>query len=232
MVKRQKRSPGGGRRPQGEFGHLTSMFSLRMPQGLREQLVAAAQKNGRSAAQELLRRLNESFGASRDRTRDPAIRAFCFLIAELADQLRWPVRPNERWQRNPFLFSAFQIGVAELLKSFEPNGEIRPPLNIKAAKKREPELFKDYSKFWDHLEETWKTPQAAASRAVSEVQNALRYGEKSRMEWWASWVGKMPDEFTEGQVRLVKTTLERTHYGMAQVREDLRLKPKPPKTGS
>ena len=57
MAKRMKRAPGAGRKPRGEFDQLTSPFSLRMPEDLREQLEAAAEKSGRSASQELLRRL-------------------------------------------------------------------------------------------------------------------------------------------------------------------------------
>ena len=58
---RRRRAPGGGRKPRGDFSRLTSPFAVRMPEGLRAQLKAAAAMNDRSEGQELLSRLQQSF---------------------------------------------------------------------------------------------------------------------------------------------------------------------------
>src|SRR5262245_59968005 len=125
MAKQRQRATGGGRKPQGEFSQLTSLFAVRMPEDIRKQLGAAAKKSQRNASQELLARLNSSFARDRDRARDPAIRALCFFFSELAERVSWP--GPKPWHRNPFSFRAFKLGVVELLNDFEPKGGIRPP---------------------------------------------------------------------------------------------------------
>src|SRR5262249_56621312 len=121
MAKRRQRATGGGRKPQGEFSHLTSLFAVRMPENIRKQLEAAAKKSKRSASQELLARLNSSFARDRDRKRDPAIAAISYLISQL------PLTPFGKftkddhfdWHQHPFIFRAFKLAVAELLDALE-----------------------------------------------------------------------------------------------------------------
>src|SRR5262245_33167177 len=86
MVKR-KRAPGGGRKPRGDFAELETMFSLRMPLEIRRQLDAAATKNRRSAAQELLARLNSSLARGKEKNRDGALSSLLFLITQLAERI-------------------------------------------------------------------------------------------------------------------------------------------------
>src|SRR5262245_13977489 len=85
MAKRKTRAPGGGRKQRGEFSNLTVRFSMRMPENLRDQLEAEATASGRSASQELLRRLQNSLERDRDRQRDPALQGLLFFIAEIAE---------------------------------------------------------------------------------------------------------------------------------------------------
>ena len=130
---KRKRAPGGGRQPSGAFSKLTSPLSVRMPAEMREELEVAAKESGKSLGQELLRRLQDSFNRDRDKARDPAMQALCFLIAETAQQTAGLNKATHRelhWRTNPFYFRAFKIAVGKLLDALEPKGDIEPPLEM------------------------------------------------------------------------------------------------------
>ena len=163
MIKR-KRAAGGGRRPKGPFSGLTSSLTIRIPAEMRQQLEDAAQRSG-NISQELLRRLADSFYRDRDRARDPAMRALCFLIAETAHQavgihLGEEERPIGSWRDDPFFFRAFKIAVGKLLDELEPPGPIRPP------------VMKWFGAF-DKLTRSYETPQARGEYAADYIWNAL-----------------------------------------------------------
>jgi Arc-like DNA binding domain len=220
MVK--KRAPGGGRKPQGEFDQLTSPFSLRMPEYLREQLDAAAKESGKVASQELLTRLNQSFVRDRKRAGDPATQAICFLISELPDKIRWVLhdRMND-WVDDPFLFSAFKIAVAKLLDEIGPKGDVSRPVAIgklmKALDKVEPKVS-------DVMKADWKSPSRLGKKTAAQVLNDLREGGWHPGDVKEMWSEVFPDDknFIEGAT----AAAERTWYGMDQARRDLRLEPK------
>ncbi len=92
-----------------------------------------AKESGKSLGQELLRRLQDSFNRDRDKARDPAMQALCFLIAETAQQTAGLNKATHRelyWRTNPFYFRAFKIAVGKLLDALEPKGDIEPPLEM------------------------------------------------------------------------------------------------------
>ena len=163
MERKRKRAPGGGRKPSGPFKQGAAQLTVRMPEDMRARLDAAAQKKGWSLSQELLWRLRVSFEKENYADhRDPATRALCFLIAETAQRVRIGI---PEWHRNPFLFRAFKLAVAQLLDALEkmltglePAGEPKSPL---------PEFSKE---LWPHelqqlIGDRWKTPETAAAEA-------------------------------------------------------------------
>jgi hypothetical protein len=212
MVPRKTRAPGAGRKPQGEFGRLESPFSVRMPEDLRKQLEAAAVKSGRSASQELLRRLSSSFGRDYDKSRDPATRALCFLLAELVEHIRLPL-PDE-WHRNPFLFGAFKIGFTQLLDALEPKGKQQSPLSKWRAK----------SELGSKMLERWKSPRAVGDEAAAYTLTGLYRGhtspEKIR-DIWGDAVNS--DHIMARHAAASINKVERTWYGMEQARQGLNL---------
>ena len=114
-MKKRKRAPGGGRKPQGEFRNLTAVMSLRMPQDLRDQLERARKASRRTLSQELIARASASFERDRDQSRDRALRAFCFLFSEVVQAICPRDFPDERipdWRFYPWLFQAFRLAVA------------------------------------------------------------------------------------------------------------------------
>src|SRR5262245_60282065 len=122
---KRKRAQGGGRKPKGEFSQLTSSLTIRIPDDMRKRLESEAAEKDESIAQRLLWHLQRSFNRERELARDPAIRGHCFLISEMAERLAWAAGPGAAWERNPFVFQAFKIGVEKMLSFFTPKGEIR-----------------------------------------------------------------------------------------------------------
>ncbi len=129
----RKRAPGGGRKPRGEFSKLASPLSIRMPHDMRGTLSAAARASGKSVTQELLRRLNDSFRRDRDRKRDPASRALCFLLAELIELVKLNTAENPQpseWRSNPFAFRSVRLAFAHVMDALEPKGKMRAPTDV------------------------------------------------------------------------------------------------------
>lgn len=230
MAKQRKRASGAGRKPQGEFDQLTSPFSLRMPQDLRNQLEAAAAKSGRSASQELLRRLSGSFGRDHHKGRDPGTRAICFLISELGDNLR-AYFPDE-WPHNPFLFRAFKVGVAKLLDAIEPEGAMLPsPMDRfleEYKKENRGYRFEKENMAWAaKLAKIWKSPVRAGNEAAKETLADLYQPIPPNMirDLWAEEeANKSPDfEYMRSNAERHINSAERTWYGMTDVKRDLQL---------
>ena len=118
MVK-LKRAAGAGRKPIGEFKDLTSVFSLRMPADLQKQVEIAAQRTGRSRSQEILRRLQNSFDAEREKTNPRALRAFFFLVSRINEIIsNWE---DGDWRNNPSFHQAFKSALLALLENLQPS---------------------------------------------------------------------------------------------------------------
>lgn len=128
----RKRAPGGGRKPIGSSA--ARPLTIRIDDDLRGELAAAAsnrakrnkRKSGWSLSQEILYRLRNSLNLDRESSRSPAIRAICFLIADMAARELYTDR-WQSWHRDPFAFAAFKAAVAELLDDLAPPGDVQPP---------------------------------------------------------------------------------------------------------
>jgi hypothetical protein len=201
----RKRAAGAGRKAQGEFSELRSVMSVRMPDAMRETLTKAAQKNGRSVTQELLRRLDWSFDEDKKNYRDRAVKAFCFLFSELAQLVHWNI-PD--WQTNPFLFKAFKIGVPQLLEAFEPSGKIKAPQGLVMGPP-------------DRINRVTRSPAALAEYAVSVV--LANYSRQSPSHRELDGPAKRLESITgkSGLASEIMQTEENTYYGMDQARRDL-----------
>jgi hypothetical protein len=171
MAPRRKRAPGGGRKPKGAFSKLTSPLSIRMPGDMRDELEAAAKASGKSVSQELLRRLQNSFYRDRDKARDPAMQALCFLIAETAQQTAGLNNRKDGvldWRTNPFYFRAFKIAVGNLLDALEPKGKIEPPIEMQFSVSEEARsLESDFLK-------SFRDPESRGAYAARSIWASLR----------------------------------------------------------
>src|SRR5437764_6494045 len=155
----RKRAPGGGRKPKGSAPG--EPLTIRMPPDLRAELERAAKKRGRYLSEEILGRLRLSLAKQREEQRDPVVRALCYLISETANSVRKGDNPlSKGWQRNPFLFRAFKIGVTAVLDALDQPGEARNPF----PPPQSAALSDDYS----------ATPETLGRAAANNVLFALQ----------------------------------------------------------
>ena len=204
MAKKKKRAPGGGRPPKGDFSKLAKPFSIRMPPEMRSQLKMAADASGRSENQELLRRVRNSFHEDRDKARDPAMRALCYLVAEIGNEMNMAGPDGERisyWLTDRFAFCAFKLAVDELLNSLEPKGKIKAPKMGRTE--AENGLW-----CWDERTKSFQSPEDRAKFVFKYLRWSLLHNE-SQFDW------------LDGFPKDLKTSIERRFYGMEDARRDL-----------
>jgi Arc-like DNA binding domain len=169
-----------------------------MPADMRKELEAAADKSGKSVTQELLRRLQDSFHRDRDKSRDPAMRALCFLFGEIAKYISWPPFVARPWRSNPFLFTAFKLAVGKLLDSLKPVGEIESALIHQPG---------------DFYRRIYESPETLSDYVASIV--------------WAGLHRSIPPSEIEELVRKfpeIRGTWDQELYGMLDARRDLGIK--------
>ena len=238
MAKPKKRAPGAGRKPQGDFEQLTSTFSMRMPQELREQLEAAAKKNRRSTAQELLRRLYDSFSINRDKTRDPAARALGFLLHEVINDISY--NAPDGWHRSPFMFEAVKLAFAKVLKEVQPEGPEESEMNQFLNRMRHDPKNKStpFLRFLGQQAKWWKSPRGVADETAKLVIQEMFAGAVHTPNEvpasYAAHAAEFPrpreqdEDFEKELVELERelekkevAAAERTLYGMIDVRRDL-----------
>ena len=176
---KQKRKPGGGRKPAGPFKNNTAQLTIRMPDDLREKLESSARSKDRSLTQELLWRLQGSYRKQHeDEFRPPATRAICFLIANLADRITFPEFAGsyrERlavWHRNPFQFRAFRLAVAKLLEALEPLGDMQNPYEPMVENFPKNDIFKPK---YDEMAADLRTPETLAEWFAQSILAEMLY---------------------------------------------------------
>jgi hypothetical protein len=231
MIKHRKRAPGGGRKPKGEFDRLSTAVTTRMPEELRERLVAAADKNDRSITQEILRRLHDSFAHDRNKGREPAMRALCFLIAEVATQVVSPFNDEgdkkfwldegkkkgidvffPDWRSDPFYFRAFKLAVVQLLDALQPPGEVIAPRHHMSLTNVEAQQEADA--FAARYNRSFESPEARADYAAGYVLASFMAVSKQSIE---------EHNEEERRLRRIGIRFALNHYGMVNAAIDLKL---------
>ena len=223
MITKRRRAPGGGRKRLGPS--VAQNLTIRIDDDLREQLEAVAtarQKRNWNLSQEILLRLRISLNNEREEQRSPAMRALCFLIAQLADHIVGPKIFEEGkeiaiydWRRSPFFYKAFKIAVGQLLDALDPPGPIKAP-------KITPEDEAKLDPFLRRYIETFKTPEARAQQSADFILTAFR-----ALPQWSA-------ETREEQRKLVSEyglpQLIREFYGIPDAARDLAVKPRSDET--
>jgi hypothetical protein len=126
MKPKRKRAPGAGRKPNDPSGPGTP-FSVRIPEGMLNQLrAAAAQKPNGTVSGELLRLLQIALDEKAERrSRSRQLQGLFFLI-ELLDKQIARDFPNG-WQSSPYAFGGLRGGILTLLEAVRPQGEVVVP---------------------------------------------------------------------------------------------------------
>jgi hypothetical protein len=214
----RKRAPGAGRKPAGPISGKLSNFSTRITNETRSALESEASATGQSISQVAERLIRAGLTSSRDR--NPAMRALCFLIAQLADHIVGPKLmelegskseiPIYNWRSSPFFYRAFKIAVGQLLDALEPRGPIRP-CDITT---NEVELDPSTKRYL----ESFKTPEARAEYSVDYILTAFR-----SMPDWTEAVREEQRKFVSDAGN---PSLTREFYAMPDAARDLAINPK------
>ena len=181
---------------------------------MRGELEAAAKANGTNISQELLRRLQHSFNRDREKARDPAMQALCFLIAEVAQQTAGMTTPDMRiarileWRTDPFYFRAFKIAVGKLLDALEPKGEIEPPIDMQFKGADGGELENEFLK-------SFRNPELRGTYAARSIWADLRNKPLYSREEDEAMKKRLRDRSESAYDRLV--------YGMPNAARDLQI---------
>jgi hypothetical protein len=198
---KRRRAPGGGRKPKSGAVAARSV-TVRMPEKVFRDLEAALRRHPnqrRTLTDEIVGRLRASISREREHQHDPALRAWRFLISEVADFAHYQT-PD--WHKNPFWFRAFKLAVMGLLDALEPMGEIQPPENL------------------------GETPEAQAKYAVRAVLHNLRGGAGFTR---AIGLGLSPEDRDQAAARFLSDPefpdLEFDRETYAHARRDLQLMP-------
>jgi hypothetical protein len=223
MITKRRRAPGGGRKRLGPS--VAQNLTIRIDDDLREQLEAVAtarQKRNWNLSQEILLRLRTSLNNEREEQRSPAMRALCFLIAQLGDHVVGPKLIGDEkevalynWRADPFFYKAFKIAVGQLLDALDPPGPIRPCV---ITTENEADLDPSTRRYL----ETFKTPEARAQYSVDYVLTAFR--------GFPQWSAETREEQRKFVTEFGSPQLTREFYGMPDAARDLAVKPGSGKT--
>jgi hypothetical protein len=126
-MEKQKRRPGGGRKPIGEFSGKSATLTTRLMPTTRAALEREAKRAKRSLSQEVERRLVDSlekpikqraFGTGH-------ARALALLVAKLAGGIE--ASTGKTWREDRYTAAAISTAIATMLARLSPGGELRVP---------------------------------------------------------------------------------------------------------
>jgi hypothetical protein len=120
-----KRAPGGGRKPKGEFAGKSSAFSTRITPGLRAALDAESERTGKSISQIVERRLRESLEEQKRMQRNLGkdhVKALAYLVAHMATNIE--ARTKARWHQDMFTNRAVAAAIASTVHRCRPEGDL------------------------------------------------------------------------------------------------------------
>jgi hypothetical protein len=200
-----------GRKPKGEFEGKLANFSTRIQPETRKALEAEAKATGLSISQLAEKLLINGLKERRATEKDPAMRALCFLIAQLARHVVGPMQAN--WRSAPFFYEAFKFAVVQLLDALDPPGGYgKSQMTVKAPPSAaiNPSLQRYLASF--------QNPQARAEYSADLVLSLLReipfWNEEHRDQ-----ANKIVGEFSQSSIGEL--------YGMSDAAEGLAVKPEP-----
>jgi hypothetical protein len=213
-MKARKRKAGPGRKPAGTIRSKVSNFSTRITAETRVALETEARATEQSVSQVAEQLLRLGIKTKRERERPDALRAFCYLVAELAELIcnfkEADGKPVFDWRTTPFTFEAFRLAIQKLMDAIKPSGEIRSPTED------EPTLANSL------IAGPYDSPQVRAEWATMILWHNLQSVEPGRLRQEMFSPPFTPDEFPPITVDEL-TEIERTAYSMARARHDLQI---------
>jgi len=159
-MKKRKRAPGGGRKPQGEFKDSRARLSLRVTQKVRRALEASAKKRKFSLSQEAQFHLEQSL--SRFYHPRPDIIGLTEIIVRVIQGIERITKLQ--WNKSPYVADAVRHAIDGLLRHWGAPGEPKVPLAVKELAKRLPD---DYAKKFEDSAEfgSWEV-----GKLITEIE--------------------------------------------------------------
>jgi hypothetical protein len=198
-----------GRKPKGEFEGKLANFSTRIQPETRKALEAEAKATGLSISQLAEKLLINGLKERRATEKDPAMRALCFLIAQLARHVVGPTEAD--WRSHPFFYEAFKFAVVQLLDALDPPGtygEQQMTVAEPPSAALNPSLQRYLASF--------QNPQARAEYSADLVLSLLR-----EIPFW--------NEAHRDEANKIVSTVSSSSvgelYGMSDAAEDLAVRP-------
>jgi hypothetical protein len=136
LASSQKRAPGAGRKPQGEFRGNSAVLTVRLRPELRRALEQLARRRRHSLSQEMQSALKSWVG----RNPKPHIGRLAHAVTLLVEGIEQIT--GRRWIKDPFTGAAVRHGIERLTFHFAPfpDGPSAVPVNVeKSAAKMPPQ---------------------------------------------------------------------------------------------
>jgi hypothetical protein len=157
---KQKRAPGGGRKPRGPFKENRARLSLRVTPDIRRALVAWAKARKLSLSQAAQSHLQKSL--SRFFHPRPDIIVLTEMIARVIQDVE---RTTEaEWGQSAYTTAAIRGAIDSLLRHWGAPGDPKVPLQIKELAKEQPD---NYAK---QFQEPTEVGSWAAGRLILEIE--------------------------------------------------------------
>jgi predicted transcriptional regulator len=122
----QKRAPGGGRKPRGEYRGNSKILTVRVTPELRTALERLADKHHRSLSQEMQRGLDKWVGRNLDRK--PHVAALAHALTRVVEAVERAT--GKSWHEDAFTGEALRHGVEHLIFHFAPTPDRTMPLPV------------------------------------------------------------------------------------------------------
>jgi hypothetical protein len=162
--------------------------------------------------------------AKRRKQQHRSLRAFCYLVERLGEQIGssrsidlihqiQPIPQNaalqDEWRTNPFRFEAFSVAVRSLLESLRPKGEIAPLYSPKQIEKGT-----NLPGFIESLKDIFSSPEKLAASAFADLWTRLLTSAQPRSEVETELMSANP---WLGEI------IREEFYGLQDARRDLGL---------
>lgn len=124
----EKREPGAGRKPNGEFSGKSAVFSTRITPELRAALEKESKETGKSLSQIVERRLRDSFDHPKrweHALGAKHIRSLAYMVAKIAGDVE--ARTGRHWHKDAFTGSALKAALNIAIHYFGSWGEVHVP---------------------------------------------------------------------------------------------------------
>lgn len=190
----EKREPGAGRKPNGEFSGKSAVFSTRITPELRAALEKESKETGRSLSQIVERRLRDSFDQPKrwERALGPEhVRAFAYAVTKIINSLE--VATGQHWHTDAFTSRALKSALNLAVNYLGSRDEVRVPERLEQLAARMQEASESAIDT-----EIFNNPAEFGMQRASEFFGAVEYLELEGESYqWAYYSTELEEFLNE-----------------------------------